>query len=134
MCSAIFSHSARSSGVAAKALGTHAAMRANAAKPTIWFLLGASLIFHSSCAPNISFLICAMEHYRSNTCSCPSRKSYPDVLVVQSSQDRNGDNGTRSLDCSMQGRIFLQCQVRARLIVIRRISGKNSPQVHLAEH
>jgi hypothetical protein len=39
--------------------------------------------------------------------ACPFRKSYPDVLVVQSSQDRNGDNGARSLDCSMQGRIFL---------------------------
>ena len=38
---------------------------------------------------------------------CPFRKSYPDVLVVQSSQDRNGDNGARALDCSMQGRIFL---------------------------
>ena len=38
---------------------------------------------------------------------CPFRKSYPDVLVMQSSQDRNGDNGARSLDCSMQGRIFL---------------------------
>jgi hypothetical protein len=33
----------------------------------------------------------------------------------------------------LQGRIFLQCQVRARLIVIRRIGGKNSPQVRLAE-
>jgi hypothetical protein len=38
---------------------------------------------------------------------CPFRKSYPDVLVMQPSQDRNGDNGARSLDCSMQGRIFL---------------------------
>jgi len=35
------------------------------------------------------------------------RKSYPDVFVVQPSQDRNGDNGSRSLDCSMQGRILL---------------------------
>ena len=34
--------------------------------------------------------------------SCPFRKSYPDVLVVQSSQDGNGANGARSLDCSMQ--------------------------------
>jgi hypothetical protein len=33
--------------------------------------------------------------------TCPFRKSYPDVLMVQSSQDRNGDNGARSLDCSM---------------------------------
>ena len=34
---------------------------------------------------------------------CPFRKSYPDVLVLQSSQDRNGNNGARSLDCTMQG-------------------------------
>jgi hypothetical protein len=27
---------------------------------------------------------------------CPFRKSYPDVLVVQSSQDGNGGNGARS--------------------------------------
>jgi len=33
----------------------------------------------------------------------------------------------------MQGRIFLQCQVRARLIVIRRIRSKNSPQVRLTK-
>ena len=52
---------------------------------------------------------------------------------MQPSQDRNGDNGARSLDCSMQGRIFLLCQVRARLIVIRDIGEKNSPQVRLAE-
>jgi hypothetical protein len=39
--------------------------------------------------------------------SCPFRKSYPDVLVMQSSQDRNGDYDTEPLDCSMQGRIFL---------------------------
>jgi hypothetical protein len=38
---------------------------------------------------------------------CPFRKSYPDVLMMQSGQDRNGDNRARSLDCSMQGRIFL---------------------------
>ena len=52
---------------------------------------------------------------------------------MQPSQDRNGDNDTGPLDYSMQGRIFLQCHVRARLIVIRRIGGKNSPQVRLAE-
>ena len=37
---------------------------------------------------------------------CLFRKSYPDVLVMQPSQDRNGDNGARSLNGSMQGRIF----------------------------
>ena len=33
----------------------------------------------------------------------------------------------------MQRRIFPQCQVRARLIVVRRIGGKNSPQMPFAE-
>jgi hypothetical protein len=39
--------------------------------------------------------------------TCPFRESYPDVLMMQPIQDRNADNGARSLDCSMQGRIFL---------------------------
>ena len=53
--------------------------------------------------------------------------------MMQPCQDGNGDNGAGPLDGSTQRRIFLQCQVRARLIVIRRIGGKNSPQVRLAE-
>jgi hypothetical protein len=40
------------------------------------------------------------------TAGCPFRKSYPDVLMMQSSQDRNGGNVARSLDRSMQRRIF----------------------------
>ena len=39
--------------------------------------------------------------------ACPFRKSYPDVLMMQSGQDWNGDNDTGPLDGSMQGRIFL---------------------------
>jgi hypothetical protein len=39
--------------------------------------------------------------------TCPFRKSYPDVLMVQSSQHRNGENGARSLDCSINRRILL---------------------------
>ena len=39
--------------------------------------------------------------------TCPFRKSYPDVLMMQSGQDRNGDNDAGPLNCSMQGRIFL---------------------------
>ena len=45
--------------------------------------------------------------WRQPATGCPFRKSYPDVLVVQSSQDRNGDDSARSLDGWMQGRIFL---------------------------
>ena len=36
--------------------------------------------------------------------TCTFRKSYPDV--IQPCQDGNSDNGTRPLDCSIQGRIF----------------------------
>jgi len=39
--------------------------------------------------------------------TCPFRKSYPDVLVMQPCQDGNSDNGTRPSDCSTQGCIFL---------------------------
>src|SRR5258705_5916889 len=52
---------------------------------------------------------------------CPFRKSYPDVLVVQPGQDWDGDNDTEPLDRPTQGRILAQRQVRARLIVLRRI-------------
>ena len=38
---------------------------------------------------------------------CPFRKSYPDVLVVQSSQNRNGDDGASALNCSMQWHVLL---------------------------
>src|SRR5207302_11000435 len=65
---------------------------------------------------------------------CPFRKSYPDVLMVQPGQDWDGDNDTEPLDRPTQGRILAQRQVCARLIVIRRIQSKNSPQVRLAEN
>jgi hypothetical protein len=39
--------------------------------------------------------------------ACPFRKSYPDVLVMQPSQDRNSDNGATSLNCTVQRRILL---------------------------
>ena len=68
--------------------------------------------------------------------------------MVQSSQDGNGGNGARSLNRSMQRRIFpligtlrrecldqlLNAKWVRALIVIRRIGGKNSPQVRLAEN
>ena len=45
--------------------------------------------------------------YGLTNATCPFRKSYPGVLVMQPGQDRNGDNGARSLGCSMKRRIFL---------------------------
>src|SRR6266436_5882822 len=61
--------------------------------------------------------------------TCPFRKLCPDVMVVQSGQDRDGNNGTGALDRPTQGRILAQCKVRADLIVVRCISRKNLPQV-----
>jgi hypothetical protein len=48
-------------------------------------------------------------------------------------QDWDGDNDTGPLDRPTPGRILAQRQVRARLIVIRRIRSKNSPQVRLTK-
>ena len=64
---------------------------------------------------------------------CPFRKSYPDVMVVQSGQDWDRDNGTGPLDCPTGGRVFAQRQMCADLIVVGRIRRKNLPQVRLAE-
>src|SRR5258708_40179198 len=65
--------------------------------------------------------------------SCPFRKSYPNVLVVQPGQDRNGNNDTGPLDRPTQGRILTQRQGRAHLIVVRRIRRDNLPQVRLTK-
>ena len=53
--------------------------------------------------------------------------------MVQPGEDWDGDNDTGPLDRPTRGRILSQRQVRARLIVIRRIRSKNSPQVLLTE-
>ena len=56
-----------------------------------------------------------------------------DVMVVEPGQNRTGDNDTGPLHRLTQGRVLAQRQVRANLIVIRRITGKNLPQVRLAK-
>src|SRR5438105_2010704 len=53
--------------------------------------------------------------------SCPSRKSYPHVAMMQSGQDLCGDDGPRWLDGASSRRVLAQPQVRARVIVVERI-------------
>jgi ABC-type uncharacterized transport system substrate-binding protein len=43
-----------------------------------------------------------------NLKTCPFRKSYPRVAMMQSTQDGHSNDGTRPLDCSMQWRILVQ--------------------------
>jgi hypothetical protein len=54
-----------------------------------------------------SFLLVADSFQFELAIRCPFRKSYPNILMMQSGQDWDGDNDTGPLDCSMQGRIFL---------------------------
>lgn len=49
--------------------------------------------------------------------ACPSRKLYPDVMVVQPAEYANGHDAAGPLNCPLQGRIFAQREVRAHLIV-----------------
>jgi hypothetical protein len=72
------------------------------------------------------------SYSRGGPLSCPFRKSYPDIMVVQPVQDWDGDNDAGPLDCPTQRRVFTQGQVRTHLIVIHRIRRKNLPQVRLA--
>jgi hypothetical protein len=53
--------------------------------------------------------------------TCPFRKSYPEVMVVQPRQDWDGNNDTGPLDRPTQGCILAQGQVRSHLIVVRRV-------------
>src|SRR6188472_4384259 len=64
---------------------------------------------------------------------CRSRKSYPRVAVVQSRQNRYGDDGPGLLDGSSPRRILAQIQVRARVIVIERIRCQHPPQMPFAK-
>ena len=52
---------------------------------------------------------------------------------MQSEQDRYRDNGPGALRGSPERRVFVQCQMRARLIVVPRIQRKDPPQVLLAK-
>jgi hypothetical protein len=38
--------------------------------------------------------------------TCPFRKSYPDIVVVQPGQDWDSDNSAGPLDCPTVGRVF----------------------------
>jgi len=40
--------------------------------------------------------------------TCPSRKSYPGILMMQAGQNGRGDNGSASLDRPPQWRILVQ--------------------------
>ena len=50
-------------------------------------------------------------------------------MVVQSGQDEDCTDATKSLGCPTQGRILLERQVRSCLVVIGGVRRENSPQM-----
>ncbi len=54
--------------------------------------------------------------------------------MMKTRQNGYGDNSSVSLDRPMLRSILLQRHVRARLVVVRRIAGQNSPQVRFAKN
>jgi hypothetical protein len=63
--------------------------------------------------------------------------SFPKIISARTDdaprQNGRGDNGPASLDRSRQRRIFVQRQMRTRLIVIGKIRGQDRTQMLLAE-
>jgi hypothetical protein len=53
-----------------------------------------------------------------NESSCPCRKSYPDVMMVQPADDRQRNNASGSLDGSRQRRVLGQGQVCSGAVVV----------------
>src|SRR5438876_2820831 len=64
--------------------------------------------------------------------TCPCRKSYPRVAMMQSGQDWCGDDSPRSLDVSSYRGVLAQPQARTRLIVIERIQSQDPSQMPFA--
>ncbi len=54
--------------------------------------------------------------------------------MMKTRQNGYGDNSSVSLDRPMLRSILLQRHVRARLVVVHRIAGQNSPQVRFAKN
>src|SRR6476469_4177416 len=66
--------------------------------------------------------------------TCPCRKLDPDVMMVQSAEDRQRENGPAGLDRSRQRRVFGQSQMCAGAVVILLVRAQHIPQMPLAEH
>ena len=66
--------------------------------------------------------------------ACPYRKSNPDVLMMQSAEDRQSLNEPGGLDSPSARRVFGQRQVRADAIVVVGVTAEHMTKVPLAEH
>ena len=64
--------------------------------------------------------------------TCPFRKSYPPILMMQSAQDGDGGDVADPLGRSVQRRILVQCKMRASSVVITCIGQQDTAQVSLA--
>jgi hypothetical protein len=60
------------------------------------------------------------------------RRLASDILVMQASEDRKRNDRSCDAGRAMDRRIFVQAQVRARVIVVMGIETKNLPEVTLA--
>ena len=106
-------------------------------------LIGRSLYFVAHSPPQAfkwlssrSFVRSArilVSHVRMR-CPCPYRKSNSNVLMVQSSEERPGNDAANRLDCSRNRCILAQGQVRASLIVISLIRFEQVAKMPLAKY
>ncbi len=69
------------------------------------------------------------ELAETRTAGCPYRTLYPDVAVVQSANQRNGDDASDMLDRAGFGSVLAQCEVRPRLVVIAGVGVENPAQM-----
>jgi hypothetical protein len=65
---------------------------------------------------------------------CPYRKSNPEVLKVQTSEVRSGNDAANCLSSAQRRCSFVQRYVRASVIVISLVRYQKVPKVPLAEH
>jgi hypothetical protein len=67
-----------------------------------------------------------------NGCAC--RNSDPDIMMVQSADDRQRENAPDSLDVSRLRRVLGQRQVCSDVIVVMRVRAQHMTKMTIAEH
>src|SRR6266508_2613045 len=89
-------------------------------------------VWLTAAPPPDDWRVAAVPPSRWPALPCPSRKLYPRVAMVQSAEDWCGHDGSGSLHGSSQRRVLAQPQMRARLIVIKRVRRQNPSQMTFA--
>jgi hypothetical protein len=92
-----------------------------------------ALFRHFAQSPKILIIKLATQVQVPVIYACPFQKLYPDVSVMQSTENGDSNHTADALGGAFKWSILSKCQMCAHPMVIGRIGSKNTPQMALAE-